>query len=90
MASTATANTSIIHHEYPIREPQNAQELVDLVKLSRSNSFHHSLIYFFQVQTTMSQIQDKFATMSDSIMTRSTKFSSRIENLTNLYLNSSR
>ena len=59
-----------ITQEYPIREPQNAQEFVNLVNINTFEMFDVSLL-FSQVQNTIGQIQDKFGQMSDSIMAKS-------------------
>ena len=66
---TTSTTTLFSYQEYPIREPQNAQELVNLVNIYFILEFYW--LFFFKVQGTISQIQDKFGQMSDSIMTRS-------------------
>lgn len=70
-ASNTTSSSLSINQEYPIREPQNAQELVNLVRWHSPYPFDSLGLRSFQVQTTMTQIQDRFGSMSESIMSRS-------------------
>ncbi|CAF2438738.1 unnamed protein product [Rotaria sp. Silwood2] len=79
--TNSTTTTGLINiQEYPMHEPQNAQELVNLVNryFILKPLINH---LFFEVQNTISQIQDKFGQMSDSIMTRIDDMGRRIDDL---------
>lgn len=71
-SSTMTTTNLLNNQDYFIQEPKNAQELVNLVNINFIEKKEEILMFFFlKVQNTMSQIQDKFGQMSDSITTRS-------------------
>ena len=72
---------SMMNVDFPIRQPQNAQEMADLVFYIFCYFEFNCLFFSSQVQNTITQIQEKFEHMSDSILTKVDEMGRRIDEL---------